>query len=200
MADFRVDFCYVLGYCNKHKRNIKKMYKVHSNSGKNKKNKMLTATVIVILVIITCLAFYFLNNAPKEDKPPITIQPKYPVTQENQTTIDNTNSDKPVQGDVSAQTDQQVPTALEGSINVTELSQANGYINAKATIVNFTANKCVYSFVNQDARPVVRETSSGCDGISIPEVEFELIGTYNLTVTAYSETDKISTSKSIEIK
>lgn len=178
------------------------MYKIDKKTSTHNSKRILiligAATLVLIAAIIVFLVF-------KEDTPPASPDAKYPVTQNNANAPTNPNTDtstttdKPIQGNIVAQPDDQISIAQEGGIVISELGQSDGYVNAKASVTNFTLAKCVYSFSNPDARPVVRETVKDCSGISIPEVEFEILGTYTLTVTAYGENDKLIATKDIII-
>lgn len=178
------------------------MYKLQATKASERSKKYAIIAVIVVAVItLGVLGYNKLNN---NNPPENANQPKYPLAQQDDTpSVDpaNPNDDQKANPPIpSEQVDQPVPVATTGSIAIAELEQANGYINTKATVDNFEATKCVYSFTNANARPVVRETANGCSGVSIPEVEFELIGTYTLTVTAYSTTDKLTATQEIAIQ
>lgn len=97
-------------------------------------------------------------------------------------------------------TPEAVPPNTEAVINITSLTQESGQVLATASTSSFSVGKCVYMFTADGAKPVTRETTGSCDRVSIPEVEFEKIGQYLLTVTAYDNTSKISTTQTIDVK
>jgi len=172
------------------------------HSSLNKKN-LTIILVIVGVVIIAAVAFWLITS---RHDPTSQYHPKYSTPSASsggssvstpQVENDSKNSDQTA----SDTTSQQVPVAPSGSVAIVDLSQADGYINAKATVSGFTTTQCVYTFTAQDARPVIRQINGDCTGVSIPQGEFELIGTYTLTVTAYNgTTEKVTASKDISVQ
>jgi cytoskeletal protein RodZ len=168
--------------------------------------RLILLLVIALLIIIGLVWFFLLR-----DKDPTKgYHPKYTVSSsEDQSKTSGGSSQTTESGNKNSDsgspatdvTSEQVPIASSGSIIIDDLEQKAGYINAKATVSGFTTTQCVYSFAAEDAKPVVRQIDGTCQGISIPQGEFELIGTYTLTVTAYNGTSqKISVTKDINVQ
>lgn len=159
-----------------------------------------------VLVIIGSIVFYFVYASmhPKLTGP----APQHPTTETNpidgttaEDTANNQKSETPPVDQQNNTTSNQIPVATAGSIKITSLNQTNGYVNAKAVVSNFTTTQCVYSFYAPQAKPVVKQVNGDCAGVSIPQSEFEFIGTYTLTVTAYNGTsEKVSVSKDIAVQ
>lgn len=130
--------------------------------------------------------------------------PQFPASVNSSDTKPNPNTndgDADVKTDsVSDQTTDNIESSASGRILIETLNQTHGYVNVKATVEQFKVNKCVYEFTSDGARPVIRETPDDCQGISINQMEFEKIGPYLLTVTAYGETGKLTDSQTINIK
>lgn len=170
-------------------------------SRKTKRN-IIIISLTVLFVCLTGLTAYLMNRPPTD-----YYSPKYDIETTDKNTSDNTktasianqNNDKDKYTETN-QISEQVPASQSGSISVSDLSQENGFINVMASTSNFSVEKCVYQFNSEGARPVTRETQGTCSGVSIPQVEFEKIGKYTLTVTAYDAQSKISTAKEIDIK
>ena len=182
-----------------------KMYRSRTVNPTSKKHHKTPYIILaIVLLVITAFAVWWFMF--REVDPTKNYKPKYDTPTTNQ--ITQTDAKNAQDADdyknstetPSTQTSDQVPVSQAGSIVITDLDQADGYVNALATVTNFTPTKCVYSFTSPDARPVVRELTGNCTGISIPQVEFEFIGTYTLTVTAYSGTDKVTATKDISIQ
>lgn len=170
---------------------------------KLKKKTLVIVAIIGIALIIAAVIWVFVASR----EPVKQASPKYSTssssTQKNNggSTSQTEQNSKGSDNTATTVTSQQVPVAPKGSVSIVDLEQAKGYINAKAVVSNFTTTQCVYSFTAQDARPVIRQIDGDCEGISIPQGEFELIGTYTLTVTAYNgTTEKISGSKDIAVQ
>ena len=180
------------------------MYRSNTIKTSSKKPLLITIILIVILLIGSVIWYFFIRRTD----PTKSYRPQYPSSVKTETKqSSNTNAtaaDDYKNSDTSStpslETSNQVPTAKTGTIDITNLNQKDGFVNALAVVSNFETSKCVYSFTTPDARPVVREVAGSCTGVSIPQVEFEMIGTYTLTATAYSGSEKITTTKGIDIK
>lgn len=154
----------------------------------------------ILLLVIGCVVYvvFFTNRDPTTN-----YNPQYPksISDNNKSAGDNTNdSTKTTPPALADKTSEDIPVSRLGAVEITNLNQKDGYVNALATITNFSASKCVYLFESDGARPIAREQIGGCSGISIPEVEFEKIGNYTLNVTVYTDTNKITASKDISIR
>jgi flagellar basal body-associated protein FliL len=187
---------------------VKEINMVLKNNSNKHARTILISVIAGIVVIAAGLVVYFayFANHPKTTEP----SPQYPVTQSdsnNGTPSKNVDYGKGSSGDTTntgsdtTTTSNQVPVANSGTITITTLNQTSGYVNAQAVVSGFSTTQCVYSFAAPQAKPVVRQINGNCSGISIPESEFEFIGTYTLTVTAYNGTsEKISASKDIAVQ
>jgi len=97
-------------------------------------------------------------------------------------------------------TTEQVPASAAGSVTISTLKQSGSYVIAAAQVSNFATTQCVYTFTKDGSKPVVREVSNSCSEVSIPVGEFEMIGTYTLTVNVYNGTQKLSASQDISVQ
>jgi hypothetical protein len=117
-----------------------------------------------------------------------------------------TDSDQPNTKDSAAtpnsdnKTSEDIHSSQVGTINIVSFDQSGGYVNVRAEVTGFATEQCVYSFEIADGKPVVREQSGSCSLISIPQSEFDRIGVYTLTVTAYSGDEKLTVSKEINVQ
>ena len=100
----------------------------------------------------------------------------------------------------SNKTNEEIPASSTGALTIATLEQSDGYVNARAEVSNFTPQQCVYSFKIEGGKPVIREQTGSCVSISIPEVEFDRIGVYTLTVTAYAGDEKVTATKEIDVQ
>lgn len=171
---------------------------------KTRKKRLLIIAVIIVAVALSLAGFlYWRSQAP----PTSDYKPKYQLSSESDNKIsEKTNPDDKSSSSNSSsntglsQTSEEVAVSPSGSVSIVDLSQESGFVNVLARTSGFSPIKCVYQFESEGARPVIRETNPSCNGISIPQVEFEKIGTYNLTVTVYDSSSKISTSKDVDIR
>lgn len=172
--------------------NLKKQYP-------HKKALFIALASLLLLIAGSVIYFVFFTDR----NPTANYFPQYPQSISSDSDNSADNSDSSIKNPAVSQTDQtseDIPISLSGTVEIINLNQKNGYVNVLATIANFSATKCVYIFEGDGARPIAREQTGGCSGISIPEVEFEKIGTYTLNVTVYSDTDKITASKDVDIR
>jgi hypothetical protein len=122
------------------------------------------------------------------------------ITGDSDQSGDASNPKENSSTNISDKTSNDFQVNTSGSISITTLDQTNGIVSAQATVSNFSPQQCVYTFTIQDGKPVIRETNNECTRVSIPQGEFDRIGLYKLTVTAYSGSEKLTTSKDIDIK
>ena len=135
---------------------------------------------------------------------PTKPSPMYPVvpTQDTPSNVSsNKNEGNPTNKSPASnlpETSQQVPSSSSGTIVISTLNQANGYINVSSYTRDFNEETCVFTFTSSGARPIVKQLPK-CQAFSLQETEFEKIGLYTLTVVAYSSTEKISASSTLEV-
>lgn len=165
---------------------------------KKSNNLPLLLSLAGVIIIAAFGAFFWLKN----QDPTKNYSPKYTVSEKGPSAQDKNTAEasKTTAHSSLPQTSDQVPSSAAGDISIDDLEQKNGFVNAKASTINFSVATCVYEFTSDGARPITRETSGSCSGISIPQAEFEKIGIYTLKVTAYSTDQKLSSTKTIDIK
>lgn len=151
--------------------------------------------IVAALLLVGGVYYYFIRKTLPTD----TYSPRYPISSQTPTTNQEQKGDTAAE-QPSSTTTEQVPAATTGSIRITDLVQEKGFVNIGIEVSNFTVSKCVLSFTSDGAKPIVREQSGGCHNTSIPQVEFEKIGDYTLTVTAYSASDKIQATQEINVQ
>ena len=167
----------------------------------NTQSKSTNTIWIVSISLIGLLAvggalYYYLVYLPNYD-PTSNYRPVYPV---DKTETASKESSKSAATPESSRTSEEVPTTSVGSITINELYQKDGYVNVKAVVSNFSATSCVYSFVIDSGKPVVKEHNGTCAGLSISQDEFDKIGTYTITATAYSASEKLTATGTIDIR
>ena len=169
------------------------------NQSPHKRMLLITLAGVLLLVVGSVVYFaFFTDRDPTAD-----YTPQYPQSVSNDDGSAENNPDGSTKKTPIVQTDQtseDIPVSPSGAVEIANLNQKDGYVNALAKITNFSTTKCVYLFESEGARPIAREQLGGCSGISIPEVEFEKIGTYTLTVTAYNNSSKITAKRDIVVR
>ncbi len=156
--------------------------------------------VVVGLVLLALFGVWYFFYYPQD--PTRSYKPQYPQASSSDERPASTTQQPTKESGTPLDTrvSEDVPVASQGLIDIADLNQKDGFVNARAQVSGFSVVKCVYQFESTGARPVIREQSGGCSGVSIPQVEFEKIGTYTLTVTTYGDTDKLSASKDILVR
>lgn len=164
----------------------------------NKHRKVIIFVIAAILLAVSLVVVYKIFF--KNEDPTTSFRPEYPQSLQEQKDDLPTDSNKtPSQSSTLPQTTEEIPIAQAGQVTISNLNQKDGFINALAVVDNFSATSCVYFFSSEGARPIVREQSGSCAGVSIPQVEFDKIGDYTLTVTVYDGSQRITTTKMIKV-
>ncbi len=90
---------------------------------------------------------------------------------------------------------------------VSSFSQQNGTVTVSAAITGAAAaGRCTITFSSTDSRPVSREVSTAAEGVtqqcsvSIPEVEFDKLGEWNLAVLFITGTTRATVEQKVIIK
>ncbi len=169
--------------------------KIQTQPKHTNKRSWIIAISSAVVLVLCAVGYYYLVFVPNYD-PTDSYTPVYPVETSNQSTA----KDKDSIASDNTTTAEDVPKSVSGSIVIDDLNQKNGYVNIKATVSNFTPTQCVYSFTINGGKPVIKEQTGTCTGLSISQEEFDRIGTYTVTATAYSSSEKITATQTIEIK
>ena len=147
------------------------------------------------------LAFHYFGSSTtqenKDDPTAISAKEETP----------RAKSSKPSTDQGGLETADQVPISSQLSVSQLDFLQNNGRVAATAT-VNSTSStgECVFSFTIPEGRPVVKQVTSATEsdkqrcGVSIPEVEFDKLGQWEMVVTFYQGGTKGSASRSVNIR
>ena len=123
------------------------------------------------------------------------------ATKNDPTTKDKGNNTS-VEGVDTNKTTNEVPESKNLAISVKSISQSSGSVTAKISINSSQKGVCSFTFSKDGARPVVRsiETSTDSCEVSIPEQEFEMIGTWSLSAHFFSNDTQASATGSVSIQ
>lgn len=98
----------------------------------------------------------------------------------------------------------QVPTSSSSVITIDSVEQTNGLITYSATITNpATEGTCSAIFTKPNSKPVSRvfnTKSAMCGPVSIPELEFESLGSWLMTIRYYANDSQSVDTKSVEVR
>ncbi len=161
---------------------------------KSKKPLFITLGVVLVVVGVVVFFLFFKPSAQNTDNNSVDA-----VATDEQSGAKNIK-DSPIaanpQNDAPAE---DIPASTVGGITITQLDQVGGIVRATATVTDFKTQKCVYSFTIDGGKPVVREQTGDCTALTVAQDYFDRIGRYTLTVTAYSDSDKLTTSQEINV-
>lgn len=164
---------------------------------KSRNNLYIVAVVVVILAILGIVLYVFFTNQSSERTP------EYPTTDSNNSSTGTSNEDStksPSSSNETSTPSDEIPVSEAGAVTITNLNQKSGYVNVLATVSNFTPTQCVYTFTSEGSKPVTRAQDGSCSGVSIPQEEFDKIGTYTLTVSVYGQGEKLTATKDIYVQ
>ncbi len=113
--------------------------------------------------------------------------------------IASTNTDS---GNTSKNTGD-VPVSATTTININSVIQSDGMITYDAAVVNPGDNgTCSAVFTKDGSKPVTRVSnthSDECGPVSIPELEFESVGMWTLTLRYYTNEAQAIATKTVEV-
>jgi hypothetical protein len=169
------------------------------------KIKIITSAIIMIALLGS--VFIFLNRqASKVDQDNAAQKSKDEAQTNSAKSTDANGSSDKSNSSISSKTSEQVPDSSTVTVNIDRSSQADGLVSSIAVINNTSeSGSCVFIYSTPDAKPVSREakstlidTKNTCS-IGIPEVEFNKLGLWNLTVYFYLNDQKSETTKDVTI-
>lgn len=166
---------------------------------KKSKKKFVVIALIVLAVVLLIAGGLFIkqrmdskNTTPQRDDAAQTESAKNDIIEGNAQ-----GSDK----DVSSQPNNDTPVTPpsgQTSISIANFSQQNSMVNISANITNVTSGgSCIFNFSHENTRPVIRQVSSDgktCSS-SIPEVEFSIVGIWQLNISFYQGDTKVTETK-----
>lgn len=170
--------------------------------------KNIIYTVIAVLVLLAVLFFLEKSRVTDMIKDPFYVdqsnldkndaQNDPTLKRKDDVVIDDSQS-----FDVNKDSSE-IPESANVSLSIDSLKQADGRITYSATISNPAAKgTCSVVFTKDGSKPVTRvdETQTNkCGPISIPELEFESVGTWIMTLRYYSNNTQAVTTKTIEVR
>ncbi len=170
----------------------------HKKSFLSKKVWVIIILIVLLSTVATAVYFYTKQTYHATTSPETTdeakdIKDKKPATYPEQTNSDS-NPDK-----TSSQnnTDDASPPPAPGKASVTMASyaQENHQITTVVAVTGHTStSNCTFTFSHADAKPVVRQvqvSGNSCNATA-PEVEFSVVGLWQLNVSLYNGSTKLA--------
>lgn len=166
------------------------------------KQSTLFVLVLVALLLIVGALYWFIIRDPSAS---VDQNANDPTIESAKTTQEKSTKQTSVT-DSATTTSEEVPVNRETLVTITNTSQTAGRVNASATVSGAGGQgTCVFQFTAPEAKPVTKEVTSTGAGeqtcnVSIPEVEFDLLGKWNLSVTFFRDNTKASTNTEVTIQ
>lgn len=181
-------------------------FKLNSVQKKSRKKRFIL--LLVTAVFLTGAIGTYVIFANKKDT---LTSPQNIISRENDAKSSNDRSSKEdsIKNPLESTDPEKLPVSKKLSFSEITSDQQNGLVTVSASISGTdtdtdTQGYCTFSFSAPESRPVVRRVNrSGNPAVcssSIPEVEFDRLGTWNVDVTFYTSDNKITSSKEIVIQ
>lgn len=180
------------------------MYITPPQKPRARRRRLIVAALLVATVVIAALATYvFISYANKQSEME-TLRSSQPSQSAKQDMLDKNNDSDSTNSGLPQQsttiTNQDVPIDTSLSISIDSITQADGRVRSNASTSG--DGTCVFLFEPADGgRPISRQTSTSSKSCSvdIPENEFAYLGQWKLTVTFYSNGQKMDTSRNVTV-
>ena len=192
---------HIQGNKNKMKKTTFKLGQ-NNNQNKHGRNKKILLVFLILVLAATAVADWMFTQREEVLK----------TDNSAQTVTKQINADKNSQGNEqkpanlpdnsTSITPDDVPNSPTLTVGTPSFTQANGIIGTSSKVGGTDSEgTCVITFKNPDDRPVIRELTSTKQvcSTSIPEVEFQKLGTWSLNVTFYSGNTKAEVNKDVTI-
>lgn len=177
-------------------------FKLGQHRPKNSRRVPMLVLSSVILLVVAGTLYWFVIR----DTAPLVDQNANDPTNESAKTALNQSKTQGYSSGSPTTTSEEVPVDRAASVKITNAIQSGTQVNASATISGAPdQGTCVFLFSAPEAKPVTKETTSAgrdeqsCD-ISVPTVEFDLLGQWDLTVTFFRDNTKASASTELTIQ
>lgn len=167
------------------------------NSTPQKSKKPILIAIALVLLLVGAGIGYVLVQRSNQQKESSTSSDET-SSQNKADPTDDTTEPK----DVSTSTSEQIPVSETVSVSITNAAQQDATVNATAAVKGASTNgTCVFLFTSPDSRPVTRQVdnvTTSCS-TSVPAVEFDKIGDWNLKVTYYNNNSRTEAQKNVTV-
>lgn len=182
------------------------MKKISTQRNVTRSKLLRTAFIASLVLVLAGGSLYALEKTRVTNivKDPFYVseeQKNEQATKDDPTTKNKGNNTS-VEGVDTNKTTNEVPESKSIAISIKSINQSSGSVTAKISINSPQKGVCSFTFSKDRARPVVRsiETSTDSCEVSIPEQEFEMIGTWSLSAHFFSNDTQASATGSVSIQ
>lgn len=180
-------------------------FKLGTNSQSKRKKWVILVLSAIILLLIVAGAYY---GVTKSRPSGINKQTESTIENDNKAANDaQTKEGTPEKDSAASNEVKDIPASQDMKFSAFVFRQESGAVTVTAPVNGArTAGTCVFTFTSKDSRPVVRQVSSAPKDtsqecmISIPEVEFDKIGGWQIEALFYTPENKTSSSQNVIIK
>jgi len=182
------------------KKNKKSAQTQYVRTAKPRRMAIFVAILTIVLIALAWFVFVREDGTTLTDSEPAKTSGKADAPEVNSTKEANVAS-----GNITTES---VPKSKSFKVSNPEVDQSGGYVAASAEIQGIdkvnSQDKCVFLFETDGAKPVVRESrlsnKDTCLVGKIPEVEFAIIGEWNLKVTLFANDQRSEVVTKVDIK
>lgn len=161
-----------------------------SNASKRRGSKFLMSALILAVLLIGA-AGYFWVNSRSNDEPKSTDDIR-DTSKQPGAEGDTGNTESKITESAVAQPPDSIDSTA--SLEIIEKSSGANGVRVTARATGITPARCQFSFSSPESRPVVKETAAKgvtCGPLEIAAVEFDKIGEWNISVTAYNSEQRV---------
>ena len=171
---------------------------------KSSNKKYVIIAAILLCAIVTLVAVAYQSKSWPFSQDQSTSKNQESDMNEAKSDSVSSNSSKPDTDKDTAE--ENTPINKPGpspTLTVSDFRQSNGIVYATTQITQSSnSGSCVFTYTAKDSKPVVQEvvsTNTQCVS-SIPEVQFDKVGNWNLKVSFNAQNTKLEVSKDVTIK
>lgn len=187
-----------------------KTFQLGKNSSNTSKKRLIIIALTLLILAGLAAAYYFVCHKtadvpPQSDSAQTQSAKEIEIEGEKPQSPNAANQNLPV--DSSTKTSEDIPTSSDLKVMIVKAQQETSRVEAEVTITGGDKlGTCVFLFTNPEDRPVTRQISStgslgaqNCKA-TIPNIEFNRLGTWRLKVTYYMDENKGEAQSEITIE
>lgn len=165
---------------------------------KNRK-RIVSISVGLVILIVILVTFWFLYLRPTTSRDPRTALNGSDPSVVSKDRVATSASSKDV--DITKGTSE-IPTSTNTSIAINTLKQEGGQVTYSAIIKGTGNGTCSALFSKDSSKPVSVTTpaiGATCEG-SVSDIEFDMLGTWTLTLRYYVDNQQAVATKEMDIR
>lgn len=161
------------------------------NKPKRSKSKLLIFGLALVVILVGTGGYLWVSSRSKavtQDTVAIPDTSKKPGAE------GDTEKSQGKQSDQTTITNPPETVSSSASMTITETTSNTSGVRVASVVAGFAPTRCIFSFNSPDSRPVVKETDAtgqSCGPLEVRSVEFDKIGEWDISITAYSLAQRV---------